>query len=177
VVTLPTVNLYLQDRCSERTPRWRGVAPVHEMRQRGIPVAIAGDNCRDPFHAYGDHDMVDTFRQAVRILHLDHPLADASAMAGPVPQAIIRAGRLGTIAKGGPARLILFNARTLNELICRPQSVKGTRYHAQRIEMTIPVKHPLGGPGTVSIRSYEPFVIEFPPAQKMIFDLGAFPSR
>jgi hypothetical protein len=34
--------------------------------------------------------------------------------------------------------------------------------------MTIPVKHPLGGPGTVSIRSYEPFVIEFPPAQKMI---------
>jgi cytosine/creatinine deaminase len=26
----PTVNLYLQDRCGERTPRWRGVAPVHE---------------------------------------------------------------------------------------------------------------------------------------------------
>src|SRR6516162_1823895 len=36
----------------ERTPRWRGVAPVHEMRRRGIPVAIAGENCRDPFHAY-----------------------------------------------------------------------------------------------------------------------------
>lgn len=122
VVTLPTVNLYLQDRCGGRTPRWRGVAPVHEMRQRGIPVAIAGDNCRDPFHAYGDHDMVDTFRQAVRILQLDHPFADAAGMAGPVPQAIIRAGQLGTIAKGGPARLILFNARTLNELICRPQS-------------------------------------------------------
>jgi len=38
IVTLPTVNLYLQDRSDGRTPRWRGVAPVHEMRHRGIPV-------------------------------------------------------------------------------------------------------------------------------------------
>ena len=138
VVTLPTVNLYLQDRCGERTPRWRGVAPVHEMRRRGIPVAIAGDNCRDPFHAYGDHDMVDTFRQAVRILHLDHPFGDAPAMAGPVPQAIIRAGQLGTIAKGGPARLILFNARTLNELICRPQSDRLVIDRGRRVFAELP---------------------------------------
>jgi cytosine deaminase len=138
VVTLPTVNLYLQDRCGGRTPRWRGVAPVHEMRQRGIPVAIAGDNCRDPFHAYGDHDMVDTFRQAVRILHLDHPFADAAAMAGPVPQAIIRAGPLGTIAKGGPARLILFNARTLNELICRPQADRLVIDRGRRVFAELP---------------------------------------
>src|SRR5258708_15997028 len=38
IVTLPTVNLYLQDRSDGRTPRWRGVAPIHEMRHRGIPV-------------------------------------------------------------------------------------------------------------------------------------------
>ena len=138
VVTLPTVNLYLQDRCGERTPRWRGVAPVHEMRRRGIPVAIAGDNCRDPFHAYGDHDMVDTFRQAVRILHLDHPFGDAPVMAGPVPQAIIRAGQLGTITKGGPARLILFNARTLNELICRPQSDRLVIDRGRRVFAELP---------------------------------------
>ena len=30
VVTLPTVNLYLQDRGGGRTPRWRGVTLVHE---------------------------------------------------------------------------------------------------------------------------------------------------
>ncbi len=40
---------------------------------RGLRVAVAGDNCRDPFYAYGDHDMLDTFTQAVKILHLDHP--------------------------------------------------------------------------------------------------------
>jgi cytosine deaminase len=122
VVTLPTVNLYLQDRESGRTPRWRGVAPIQEMRRSGIPVAIGGDNCRDPFHAYGDHDMVDTFRQAVRIMHLDHPFGDGPGLAGPVPAAIIGSAPLGTIRVGGPARLIIFRARTLNELICRPQS-------------------------------------------------------
>ncbi len=70
-----------------RTPRWRGVTLVHEMRKRGIAVAAAGDNCRDCFYAYGDHDMIDTFRQAVRILHLDHPLAEAPALVGPAPAA------------------------------------------------------------------------------------------
>jgi cytosine deaminase len=122
VVTLPTVNMYLQDRTPGRTPRWRGVTPVQEMRRVGIRVAIAGDNCRDPFHAYGDHDMVDTFRQAVHILHLDHPFGDAPALATAIPAEIIGVVPLGRITIGAPARLVLFNARTLTELICRPQS-------------------------------------------------------
>lgn len=80
--------MYLQDRQPGRTPRWRGVMPVQELRAAGVAVAVAGDNYRDPFYAYGDHDMLDTWRQAVRILHLDHPYADAPALAGPVPAAI-----------------------------------------------------------------------------------------
>lgn len=122
VVTLPTVNLYLQDRGAGRTPRWRGITLIKEMQRAGIPVAVGGDNCRDPFYAYGDHDMVDTLRQAIKIAHLDHPLGDVPAMAGPVPAAIIGAAPLGRIAVGGPARLVLFAARTLNELVCRPQA-------------------------------------------------------
>jgi cytosine/creatinine deaminase len=122
VVTLPTVNLYLQDRGTGRTPRWRGITLIQEMRRAGIPVAVGGDNCRDPFYAYGDHDMVDTLRQAIRIAHLDHPIGDVPAMAGPVPAAIIGVAPLGRIGVGGPARFILFSARSLNELVCRPQS-------------------------------------------------------
>jgi cytosine deaminase len=122
VVTLPTVNMYLQDRVAGRTPRWRGVTLIKEMQRAGIPVAVGGDNCRDPFYAYGDHDMVDTLRQAIKIAHLDHPLDDVPAMAGPVPASIIAAEPFGRIAVGGPAKLILFAARTLNELVCRPQS-------------------------------------------------------
>lgn len=135
VITLPTVNLYLQDRGSGRTPRWRGVTLVHEMRKRGIAVAAAGDNCRDCFYAYGDHDMIDTFRQAVRILHLDHPLADAPTLVGPAPARIVKLTEQGRIAAGDPARLIAFNARTLNEVVSRHQAdrvvIDGRRSHAR----------------------------------------------
>lgn len=121
LVTLPTVNMYLQDRQPGRTPRWRGVMPVAELRAAGVPVAVAGDNCRDPFYAYGDHDMLDTWRQSVRILHLDHPFADAPALAGPVPAAITGLPG-GTIAIGAPADLTIFEAWTMDQLIARPQS-------------------------------------------------------
>ena len=83
IVTLPTVNMYLQDRTGGRTPRWRGVTVIHELRAAGVRVAVAGDNCRDPFYAYGDHDMLDTFRQACASLHLDHPFGDTPALAVP----------------------------------------------------------------------------------------------
>lgn len=122
IVTLPTVNMYLQDRQSGRTPRWRGVTVVHEMLRRGIRVAAAGDNCRDSFYAYGDHDMVDTFRQAVRILHFDHPLAQAPSLVGAMPSRIARFDGHGLIATSATARLIVFNARSINEIVSRPQT-------------------------------------------------------
>lgn len=121
LITLPTVNMYLQDRQPGRTPRWRGVMPLHELRAAGVPVAVAGDNCRDPFYAYGDHDMLDTWREAVRILHLDHPFGDAPSLAGPAPAAITGFDA-GCIRKGGRADLMIFDAWRLEQLIARPQS-------------------------------------------------------
>ena len=122
IVTLPTVNMYLQDRATGRTPRWRGVTVIQEMRRRGIRVAAAGDNCRDSFYAYGDHDVLDTFRQAVRIAHLDHPLSGAPPLVSVNPAEIGEFADHGRIAVGAPARLIVLNARTINEIVCRPQS-------------------------------------------------------
>lgn len=125
IVTLPTVNLYLQDRTRGRTPRWRGVTVVHEMLERGIRVAAAGDNCRDSFYAYGDHDVLDTFRQAVRILHLDHPLTTAPALVASAPSQMAKLESHGRLTVGGPARFIVFNARSLNEIV--------SRHHADRV--------------------------------------------
>jgi cytosine deaminase len=122
IVSLPTVNMYLQDRQAGRTPRWRGVTVVHEMIKRGIRVAAAGDNCRDSFYAYGDHDVVDTFRQAVRILHYDHSSTDAPALVGATPSFIGKFDGHGRIKAGAPARLIVFNAFTVNQIVSRPQS-------------------------------------------------------
>ncbi len=122
LVTLPTPMMFLQDRQPGRTPRWRGVTLAKELHAAGVPLAIGGDNCRDAWFPFGDHDMVDTFQQSVRVFQLDDPLTDAVAMAGPIPAAIIGAAGIGTIAVGQPAKMILFSARNLNELMCRPQT-------------------------------------------------------
>ncbi len=73
IVSLPMCNMYLQGRIPGQTPRWRGVTIAHEFAAAGVPVSFASDNCRDPFYAYGDYDMVEVHREAVRIAHLDHP--------------------------------------------------------------------------------------------------------
>ena len=45
------------------TPLWRGVTLLHEARDAGVAVAIASDNTRDQFYAYGDLDMLEVFNQ------------------------------------------------------------------------------------------------------------------
>jgi cytosine/creatinine deaminase len=121
VVSLPMCNMFLQDRAPGRTPRWRGVTLLHEMAARGIPVAVASDNCRDPFYAYGDHDLMEVFREAVRIAQLDRPFGAWHHSVTSTPASImgIAAGR---IAVGAVADLVLFRARSMNELLARPQS-------------------------------------------------------
>jgi cytosine deaminase len=145
VVTLPTVNMYLQDRKAGRTPRWRGVTVVHEMIARGIRVAAAGDNCRDSFYAYGDHDVLDTYREAVRILHYDHPLSGSPAMVGATPSSIGKFAGHGLIAAGAPARLIVFNARTINQIVSRPQSDRIVIDRGQRVIAKVPDYEELEG--------------------------------
>src|SRR4029077_950305 len=71
---------------------------------------------------FGDHDMLDTVQQAVRVFQLDSPIANAVAMAAPIPSDIIRGGVVGRIVEGGPADLLLLSARSLNEAMCRPQA-------------------------------------------------------
>jgi len=137
-VTLPTPMMYLQERQPGRTPRWRGVTLAHEIRAAGLPLAIAGDNCRDSWYAYGDHDMVDTFRQGVRIFQLDHPVAETPAMVGPIPASIIGVSGIGSLAVGAEARLILFRARNLNEVLSRPQSDRIVLDRGRRIEEPLP---------------------------------------
>ncbi|TJV04687.1 MAG: cytosine deaminase [Mesorhizobium sp.] len=123
VVSLPMCNLYLQDRRTDQTtPRWRGVTLLHEMKARGIPVAVASDNTRDPFYAYGDLDMLEVYRMATRILHFDHPVADWPRTVTATPADVMRLDGFGTLAAGGDADFILFKGRSWTELLSRPES-------------------------------------------------------
>jgi len=137
VVSLPMCNLYLQDRAPRRTPRRRGVTLVHEMKARGIPVAFASDNTRDPFYAYGDLDMVEVMREATRICHLDHSDLDWPAAFFGVP-----AGACGfeppSLLPGEPADMILFKARNWTEFFSRPQSDRIVLRHGAAIDTTLP---------------------------------------
>ena len=138
VVSLPMCNMYLQDRHRGRTPRWRGVTLLHEMRARGIRTAVASDNTRDPFYAYGDLDAVEVFREAVRILQLDHPIDAAPHVVTTMPADVLRRPQAGRIAAGGPADLILFRARSWTELLARPQADRTVLRAGKAIDRTLP---------------------------------------
>jgi cytosine deaminase len=138
IVSLPTVNMFLQSRQPGITPRWRGVPPVQEMKARGLRVAIAGDNARDPFYAYGDHDMLDTFTQAVKILQLDYPVGDWIDAVTANPAAIMGLTDRGTLRAGGPADLIVLRARNYSELLARHQEDRVVLRAGRAIDTTLP---------------------------------------
>lgn len=122
VVVLPMCNMYLQGRRPGITPRWRGITLVHEMAAAGINLSFASDNCRDPFYAYGDNDMMEVFREAVRIAQLDHPFGDWPASVSANPARAMGLPGKGQIREGACADLLLFRARGMTELLSRPQS-------------------------------------------------------
>lgn len=126
VVSLPLCNMHLQDRDpgGRRTPRWRGVTALKELRAAGVPVMIASDNTRDPFYAYGDLDMAEVWREGTRTLHLDHPFGDWARTVASGPAAALRRPELGTLRAGGPADFVLFRARSLSELMARPTAAR-----------------------------------------------------
>jgi cytosine deaminase len=137
VVSLPMCNLYLQDRQAGRTPRMRGITLVHEMRARGITVAFASDNTRDPFYAYGDLDMLEVLRQATRIGHLDHSDPDwvQSVLGAPARAMSIDAPSL---KPGAPADLVICKARGWTEIFARPQSDRIVLRGGRQIDTTLP---------------------------------------
>jgi cytosine deaminase len=144
VISLPMCNMYLQDRDNTqgvRTPRWRGVTLVNELRAAGVPVALASDNVRDPFYAYGDLDGFEVLREGARILHFDHPQSDAFSWTRTIGAGAAAIGDFkyrAEIKMGAPADLVLFRARSWTELMSRPQSDRTVLRAGAPIDTTLP---------------------------------------
>jgi cytosine deaminase len=66
--------------------------------------------------------MTEVFREATRILHLDHPFGDWYRAATVNPAEAMGLQGRGLIAAGAPADLILYSARFMTELLSRPQA-------------------------------------------------------
>jgi len=119
VVALPMTNIYLLGRDATSTPVYRGLAPIHLLRAAGVPVAFGSDNCRDAFHPYGDHDLVEVFRETARIGHADMswgPWADAVAA---VPDRLIGLQDGNSLKPGAAADLVIFRGRSFSEVFSR----------------------------------------------------------
>ena len=114
-------NMFLQDRHAGRTPRWRGVTALRELKAAGVNVMIASDNTRDPFYAFGDLDMLEVWREGVRILHLDYPFADWASVVREAPARAMGLTVEG-LRPGARADMILTAARDFTELFSRPQA-------------------------------------------------------
>ena len=144
VVSLPMCNMYLQDRDNDhgiRTPRWRGVTLLNELKAAGVAVAIASDNTRDPFYAYGDLDAFEVLREGARILQFDHPQADAFAWTrsvGADPAAIAGFDYTAVLSANSPADVVVFGARSWTELMSRPQADRTVLRAGIAIDATLP---------------------------------------
>lgn len=120
IVSLPRLNLYLQDRGTGRSPRLRGVAPLIEARAAGVTTMLATDNVRDPFYPYGDYDPLSILRLAVPVCHLD-PAEWLDSITG-LPAAWMGSRTVVPVRKGGPANFIWHGAADLNDLVSRPKA-------------------------------------------------------
>ena len=145
IVSLPMCNIYLQDRDNGngrvRTPLRRGATLLNEFKAAGAVVAIASDNTRDPFYAYGDLDGVEVLREGARILHFDHPQDmawDWVRAVGSAPAAHAGFTYKAVIEPGAPADLVLFRARSWTELNSRPQSDRIVLRQGRAIDTTLP---------------------------------------
>jgi len=143
IVSLPMCNLYLQDRQYDqsqypKTPRWRGITLVHELKQMGISVAFASDNCRDPFYGFGDHDGLEVFKMAVRICHLDRPFQDWLSSVTKTPADFMGLPDVGRIGVGMAADFIIFQGRYLSEILSRCQSDRMVIRNGKILEEKLP---------------------------------------
>jgi len=120
LTVLPTTNAWLQDAARGRTPRLRGLAPLHEARAAGVDVLFASDNVRDGFYPHGDYDPLDPYRTAVLSGHLD----PADWLGSITHGAASWCGASADVAEGRIADFIWFDVTDMDDLISRPRAAR-----------------------------------------------------
>lgn len=138
LISLPACNLYLQDRQgADISPRWRGLTAFKEARAAGLGEAIGSDNTRDPFHPFGDLDMLDTFRLGVRSLQLDDPV-DRWVDTVTTGAAGLAGHALAALSPGDAADFIIFEGRSYSEVLARSEADRIVVLGGRALETSLP---------------------------------------
>jgi cytosine deaminase len=138
IVSLPLVNQYLQGRRPGATPAWRGITLLRELKSAGVNVALASDNCRDPYHPFGDLDLLEVFAGGVKIGHLDTAMGEWAAAVTTTPSTIMGIAKFGTFRPGVSADFQIFRGRSFSELIARRQADRLVIRNGKPIDTTLP---------------------------------------
>jgi len=117
VAVLPTTDLFTSGRHLEHSVI-RGVADANALIAEGANCAIATNNVLNPFTPYGDCSLVRIANLYANIVQRGtaRDLADCFAMISDRPARIMGRQDYG-IAVGHPADLIVWNARTPDEVV------------------------------------------------------------
>ncbi|MCP9901430.1 amidohydrolase family protein [Cyanobium sp. Cruz CV13-4-11] len=120
VVALPTTNLWLLGKHQRRTPSLRPQAPIRQLQEAGVTVAVGGDNVQDPWFPGGDFDPIALLRFSLAASHLVpwrrlglSPFSTAAAR-------LLGLDWDGVLREGAPADLLVLGASSWGELLARP---------------------------------------------------------
>lgn len=153
LTSLPYTNLYLQDSGAapeaapafgataaartgtppRRTPRRRGLLPVHEARARGIPIAFASDNHRDLFFPGGDLDLLQALALAANAAQLDDAVFDWADTVTTTPARFLGLPDAAGLRAGAVADLVLHPGRSSAEVLGRPHPGRQVLRAGQRL--------------------------------------------
>lgn len=115
-VTLPAANLYLQGRKDRGLVR-RGTTRIRELLEAGIPLATASDNIQDPFHPFGQGDLLQIGLLTAYAGHLAsrEDLRKLLRMITVVPAFNMGMADYG-IRVGSPTEFVLVDALSIEEM-------------------------------------------------------------
>jgi cytosine deaminase len=82
--------------------------------------------------------MHEVFREAVRILQLDHPIGQWAEVVASAPADIIGLPERGRIRVGAPADLVILEGRSWSEALSRPESRRTVLRAGKPIDTTPP---------------------------------------
>ena len=117
VAVLPATDLFTSGRHQEHSVI-RGVADAHALVAQGANCSIATNNVLNPFTPYGDCSLVRIANLYANVVQrgTEQDLAECFAMLSDRPARMLRKAGYG-IAKGNPADLVVWDAKTPAEVI------------------------------------------------------------
>ena len=119
VVALPSTNLWLLGKRQGRTPWRRPQAPIRQLQEAGVVVAVGGDNVQDPWFPAGDFDPVALLSFCLPACHLVPWQRQGLAPFTTAAARLLELEWDGVLRVGGPADLVVLGAPTWQELLAR----------------------------------------------------------